>query len=310
MKKCFFSVFAVVVVNLVLVMGCSPDAHFVPKGELQKEQHFGVYTVRTYRESFGPGASLTIARKGTVVYAKDGFCFFSMDDVPGEDTRIRMGDDITGDGEPNLVIEHWSGGAHCCFDYYIFSIGDDFRLLDIIETQHGCKGFEDVDGDGALELDALDWTFAYWKACFAASPAPRVILKFRDGKYRVAPELMRTTPPSEDEERTLAEAVAQDESWNQGNVPPALWGHMLDLMYSGHAPLAWEFFDQAWPEGFEDKFGESKEQFKADFLHAISQSPYWPAIKKAFYSDGHGEPGEKRPTSRRPGRRRGPGFAP
>lgn len=269
----------------ILFAGCSPYADFVPQGTLEDEQSFGRYTVRMYREFPGAGGSLTITSEGAIVHARHGHCFWVLGKFAEakEGSGIRIGSDITGDGAPNLVVVHWSGGAHCDYDYYVFSVGDELRLLDVIKTQHGCRGFKDVDGDGVLELEGFDWTFAYWMISFADSPAPKIILAYRDGKYRLAPDLMRTDPPDEGAERTLAESIRQHGDWAKGEVPPPLPADVLDLMYGGHAPLAWEFFDRAWPDGFQDRTGWGKEEFKESLLHVLSCSPYWPIIEEAFY---------------------------
>ena len=49
----------------------------------------------------------------------------------------------------------------------------------------------------------------------------------------------------------------------------AFWSEMLDLIYTGHEPLAWQYFDMAWPA---KKPG--KEKFKADFKEALAESYY------------------------------------
>jgi len=103
-----------------------------------------------------------------------------------------MGKNITGNGIPNLVISEWTGGAHCCSNFYIFEIGARFRFLAKIEAGHGdMSHFANLDGDGNLEFVGADWTFAYWRTSFAESPAPEIILRFAAGGYRLAEDLMR-----------------------------------------------------------------------------------------------------------------------
>ena len=42
-------------------------------------------------------------------------------------------EDLTGDGRPNVVVLGYTGGAHCCYEYYIFSLErDQIRCLDIV----------------------------------------------------------------------------------------------------------------------------------------------------------------------------------
>jgi hypothetical protein len=52
----------------------------------------------------------------------------------------------------------------------------------------------------------------------------------------------------------------------------AFWGRMLELLYSGHEPLAWQYFDMVWPAR-----KPGKEIFRADFERQLNQSPFWKA---------------------------------
>jgi len=86
------------------------------------------------------------------------------------------------------------------------------------------------------------------------------------------------------DEKALAAKAAQVKSdskdlhgaWPVAEVPPALWGAMLDLMYGGHQDAAWQFLDAAWPA----QVG-GKARFKRDFSAQLKQSPYWKAIARA-----------------------------
>ena len=74
---------------------------------------------------------------------------------------INMGKDITGKGEPNLVINEWSGGAHCCYTFDVFEIGKKFREITTLDAVEGDYAhFEDIRRNGKLVFVASDWTFA------------------------------------------------------------------------------------------------------------------------------------------------------
>jgi hypothetical protein len=47
-----------------------------------------------------------------------------------------MGRDITGDGKPNLVVEQWTGGVHCCTFFYVFEIADQLRYIATLDNGH------------------------------------------------------------------------------------------------------------------------------------------------------------------------------
>ena len=197
---------------------------------------------------------------------------------------VRMGMDITGDGQPDLVISEWLGGANCCLIFHIFEIGPTFKKLGTIDAQFGDTGphFIHPDKDSkalGLAIEIHDWTFANWNTDFADSPAPKIILQFSGGAYRIAPDLMRSSEPDAIDLAVRANAVksflgsAKGGAWPKAVVSPQLWETMLDLIYSGHAGDAWKFLDAAWPPKV-----NGKDKFAQDFRAQLAKSPYWPAV--------------------------------
>lgn len=185
---------------------------------------------------------------------------------------------ITGNGIPNLLVEETTGaGDRCCTRFHIFELGQGFHCITTAYTGWGHAEFDDLDNDSALEITFEDWTFAYWHTCFACSPFPKVILKFKNGTYQFASNLMQQPAPPPDEITARMQEVKVDPYWKVGvEYPPdKLWAYMLDLIYTGHADLAWQFFDQAWPTEV-----PGKTKFLAEFMSQLASSPYWPELKK------------------------------
>jgi len=113
---------------------------------------------------------------------------------------LRIGADIRGDGTPGLVVGEWTGGAHCCTLFHVFDLGKKLRKVATVDAEDaGDSRFVDLKGDGKLEFQTFDYNFAYWHASFAESPAPAVILRYRNGGFHFAEELMRKPPPPEPE---------------------------------------------------------------------------------------------------------------
>ena len=80
------------------------------------------YSVKIYFD-FAKGGAVQIFKDNKQVYLQKGFQFklgLQSDDMP-ESKLVKPGKDITGDGVPDLVVSEWSGGAHCCFVYNVFS---------------------------------------------------------------------------------------------------------------------------------------------------------------------------------------------
>jgi hypothetical protein len=242
------------------------------------EGTFHDYTIRVYR-SPDAEACLQIAQRGTVVFTLENHDFRIGGNMSG-DSQIPLGTDITGTGQPDVVVIAWSGGAHCCATLYLLELGEQFREIQKIELDNSDLPNFSRSRDGRYELTTSDWAFQYWKTSFAESPAPTVVLKFRDGQFRIAFDAMRKPAPTVKQFAAMVQTVKSDPDWSAANlpgncgmncgVPVALWKEMLTLLYTGHSDLAWQLFDQSWPTAQKGKSG-----FAAAFCKQLATSHYW-----------------------------------
>jgi hypothetical protein len=93
------------------------------------------------------------------------------------------GYNLSGGEEKDIIIETYTGGAHCCTMLYIGKLKDrSFNITDTIYL--GNSGFEvkDIDGDGKYEIECVWDGFAYAFTAYAFSRFPLVIYGYRDGK--------------------------------------------------------------------------------------------------------------------------------
>ena len=79
---------------------------------------------------------------------------------------VKMGMDMTGDGQPDLVISEWSGYANCCLTLHIFEIGPTFKKLGTIDAEFGDSGPHFLHPDKRLEEH---WR---WRFRFTTGPLP------------------------------------------------------------------------------------------------------------------------------------------
>ena len=280
---------------LALLAGFAAPAHGTPVEIIpHQEETLAPYVARVYfdaKAKDGSDSYFEILKNGKPVYVqkarKNGEKFFigTMYKDDPDAALIKMGMDITGAGQPDLVISEWLGGANCCLLFHIFEIGPTFKKLGTIDAAFGDSGphFVHPDKDSkstGLALEIHDWTFANWNTDFADSPAPKVILRFSDNAYRMAPDLMRAPVLSANDLEARATEVknypasAKGGEWPHGTVSPQLWTTMLDLIYSGHADDAWKFLDDAWPPK-----EQGKDAFTRDFRAQLAKSKYWPAVE-------------------------------
>jgi len=216
------------------------------------------------------------------------------------------GTDIDNDGIPDIILKYYSSGAHCCHEYTLISLGNKLKFSNILygkDTENHEKfRFMDIDGDGRYEAIGKDWTFAYWNASFAGSPAPRVILRFKEGEFHLAEDLMKKPPPSRKSLRknayNLRKAMIENALKMEEPTPPgmfrfefrwpwdwdsSLWDELLKLIYTGNGNLAWQYCDWYWsiPDEIDAK---TRDKNKRDFIRAfkkqLAKSIYWEDLKK------------------------------
>jgi hypothetical protein len=282
---------------LALFAGFAAPAHGATPVEIipHQEETVAPYVARVYfdaKAKDGSDSYFEILKDGKRVYVqkarKKGEKFFigTMYKDDPDAALVKMGMDITGAGQPDLVISEWLGGANCCLLFHVFEIGPTFKKLGTIDAAFGDSGphFVHPDKDSkitGLTIEIHDWTFANWNTDFADSPAPKVLLRFSDNAYRVAPDLMRAAPAlnASDLAARAAEVKsyapsAKGGTWPHAQVSPQLWATMLDLIYSGHAEDAWKFLDDAWPPKV-----QGKDVFSRDFRAKLARSPYWPTVE-------------------------------
>jgi hypothetical protein len=263
-------------------------------GEFEVEQYFRDYVVSIYRQNYFYSLSdftqyFEILQGGRRVYMSGfgiGLSFFRLaqtDENRKRNNLFAMGKDITGNGVPNLVVVHHSGGSAGFATYYIFEIGQKFRKIAIIDDYLGIE-FTDLDGDSKLEIVMHDNTFIYFLAVPATYRPPHVILRYQDGAYRIAIDLMHKPAPSREDLERRAQQAREDTHWKgwleHGDVPESLYVPMLELLYSGHPDLAWEFLEMAWPPAT-----SGKDAWLSKFRAELKESQYWPLnSKRAFFT--------------------------
>jgi hypothetical protein len=283
------------IVALTLTAGiAAPASSGPPAVTPHQEETMLPYIARVYfdaRAKDGSDAYFEILKNDKPVYVqkatRKGEKFFigTMYKDDPDAAMVKMGMDVSGNGQPDLVVSEWLGGANCCLIFHIFEIGPTFKKLGTIDAEFGDSGphFLRPDKDSkstGLAIQIHDWTFANWHTDFADSPAPKVMLRYSDDEYRVAPDLMRTPAPAASDLAANVAAVksyapsAKGGAWPKAEVSPQLWGTMLDLIYGGHEDDASKFLDAAWPPTV-----QGKDNFARDFRAQLAKSRYWPAIR-------------------------------
>jgi hypothetical protein len=84
---------------------------------------------------------------------------------------------LDGTGPPEVVLTLYSGGAHCCWEAWIFTGAHRVRQ----GWGHGLPVLRDADGDGRPEFHGPDTSFAYAFGSFGSSRFPAEVWSYAGG---------------------------------------------------------------------------------------------------------------------------------
>ena len=94
--------------------------------------------------------------------------------------------DLDQNGEPELILDFYSGGAHCCFFSLVYRYDSDSNQYQM--TRHEWYNFpyelKDQNQDNQPEFHSLDNRFAYQFAPFATSGFPLQIWQYNQGEFK------------------------------------------------------------------------------------------------------------------------------
>jgi hypothetical protein len=214
----------------------APEAGYL----LQEERLINGYAVRLWRN---PNDQL-------------GFDSVLLIEAAGQPTiRVDMasainnltGSDLNADGYPDLVVETYSGGAHCCFGTQVFSLRPTTAALILKRPESNAGGtFEDLNADGVSEFVTYDDSFAYQYCPYAAGVAVKAIMAYDPGQDRYIPASPRFPEQYAEEiaanqKRALA-APGELGEWDSTNICAVL-PLALDYLYMGQPDRAQIEFD-------------------------------------------------------------------
>ena len=156
-----------------------------------------------------------------------------------------------------LVVEQYTGGAHCCTVYHVYDLGAQLRTLfdggeyGVDEIGEDMKPV-DVDGDGRYEFTLNVMAFDYFLTSHAGSVFPTAVFAYdeRAGKYlpanrKFSAYLLRGVERDVRKVEALKRRVTKEEraSAFHGEHFRAVLDVLLKYVYAGEEQKGWAFFE-------------------------------------------------------------------
>lgn len=181
----------------------------------------------------------------------------------------------------HVIVQDWSGGAHCCFDYYVLHVhGVTVRREGMIRGGDCELKVADLDNDGSPELIGCDARFAYaFDLPFADSPLLPVVYTFREKSYvadnRRYPQVFRYRI-ARDRHR-LADA---GQAGDARAARAAAISLLLHTLYAGRVTEAWCGFERGYR--WSDRAAVRQEVLETLRKPADSDDPRVPPIDVSY----------------------------
>lgn len=180
----------------------------------------------------------------------------------------------------NLVISKWNGGMHCCYSLLIFNLGQRFEVVTHLEGGNSYPYFEDINGDNIPEIKVVDDFLAYRFSSFAFSATAEIVLEYRDGSYKIAPEYMKKPAPDfQILDKKISSWKKEFRSRDTGDYPPPAFVQTItDLFYTGNKNLAMDVIDRTWPVDI-----PGRTDFIREYETALQESQFYKDFEQQVY---------------------------
>lgn len=239
----------------------APEADYF----LQEERLINGYAIRLWRnpnDQLGFDTILLIEAAGQPTLRVD--MVSAINDLTGSD--------LNADGYPDVVVETYSGGAHCCFGTQVFSLRPTTAALILQKPESNAGGtFEDLNADGVFEFITYDDSFAYQYCPYAAGVVVKVIMAYDPGQDRYVP-----ASPHFPEQ--YADEIAANQQ--RALAPPGEFGEWDGTNICAVLPLALDYLYIGQPDRAQTEFASRYAGPEADakwteILQVVQASPLY-----------------------------------
>ena len=147
--------------------------------------------------------------------------------------------DLDNDGTSEVITQTFSGGAHCCTNFTIYTKQNNrFVKLETGLLDGDGGAFQDLDGDKTFEFVTYDNSFLYTFSSYAGSFAPSLIYAFKNGKFENVTRKYNKLLKSELWQMYQAFLKNKKENFEVNGV---LAGYVAQKALLGEYQQGWEF---------------------------------------------------------------------
>lgn len=195
------------------------------------------------------------------------------------------GVNINGEGEPAAVVEGYTGGAHCCWNYWILSLGSRPQLLFHLYNERAANFVKEQRG--SVLIETMDGRFDYFdELSHAATPFP--FLYFRLEGQQLVDVSAEFWSRYEAEITKAREQLSAEElsgfrsNWvkdKSGDPFEDTRAKVLTIvfayLYGGRPAEAWQALSEMWPPGDRQRIKRLILKTRADGLAHRRENKKW-----------------------------------
>jgi hypothetical protein len=179
--------------------------------------------------------------------------------------------DLDKDGTAEVIVSTFSGGAHCCTSFNIYSWQKDKFTKTATGNLDGEGGsFVDLNKDGKYEFITYDNSFLYTFSSYAGSYPPTLIYSFEGGKFQ---DITHKYPQKMREVLNGMYNSLRESQKNKGEINGILAGYVAQKILLGEYEQAWQFmlknYDKSSDWGLDIYKGDRVVGKYADFPTAL-----------------------------------------
>jgi hypothetical protein len=168
--------------------------------------------------------------------------------------------DLDNDRQPEVVVDFYTGGAHCCHYSLIYRF--DPQKQTYTATQHnwgnGFYHLADLNGDGIVEFEGQDDRFVGRFASYAGSTFPTQIWRFEQGRMV---DQTRSFPAQLEASATRNLLTMQQSVMTQGEAKGAIAAYLADKYSQGRGAEGWQLVQQLYIGPDRERFFAKLQQF-------------------------------------------------